>query len=171
MDRTEWIGRLELLHTNLRRGMSLTPEDEAWYRRARARFLATAVDAQNGVVVGNERPRQAVRLERAVQIRLGGPGWSRQVMTTDLAVGGFAVHTDTPIDRERLAWADVDVPGETLRFPVRLVATTMSGGQVRVSFAFKNPEPAHVAALEDFILDQLLPSIVFWDGVLDRIRD
>jgi hypothetical protein len=171
MDRSEWIGRLELLHSSVRGGATVSPGDMEWYQRARRILLDTSVQAQNITVIGDERPRNALRLERAVPVRFGGEGWTISATTCDLGIGGFCVQTSESVDGEHLEWVELVLPGMPLRVTARVVASGIKDGYARLSFAFIDPPPAVRAAVEDYILDQLLPRIVFWDHVLDRIRD
>lgn len=170
MDRSEWISRLELLHGARRAGTPLPPEDESWYLRARNQLVRTAVATQNSAVSAGEHPRAALRLERAVPVRLGGGTWSVTATATDVSTGGFCIRTDVPLERERLAWAELSLPGALVRAPVRIAGLATSDGLVRVSFAFRDPDPDAEAAIEDFALDQILPQLVFWDQVLERIE-
>ncbi|MGC4000800.1 MAG: PilZ domain-containing protein [Anaeromyxobacter sp.] len=170
MERSEWIGKLELVHDALRSGAAVPEAERAWYRRARQELLAAAVAEQNAPVIGDERPRKALRLERAVPVRLGGDGLALDWMTTDLGIGGFAVATSAPLDPDRVTWAELDLPTGRVGARVRVVGAVASGPRMRVSFAFEDPSQAAAAALGDYVLDELLPQIVFWDQVLEKVR-
>lgn len=169
LDQSEWIARLDLLHARVRSGEPTTPADRAWYREARRILLATALGEQNLAVARGERARRAVRLDHAVPIALGGAGWSVDTTTTDIGIGGLAalVAAATPRD---VAWAELGLGERRLRLRARLVGATSVGEQLRFSCRFEDVTADAAAEVEDFLLDALLPRIVFWDGVLRKVR-
>jgi hypothetical protein len=173
-DQGEWISRLELLHARYRdrrsgRG-SLSPDELDWYHGARRMFFATAVAMQNATLFGEERLRAAIRVERAVPVHVRGSGWDFSAGTVDLGVGGFAA---LAAPGPRLGDAGVSrlelYQGEHLESAVRVVASVVQGDLARISFAFEEPSPALRERIEDYLLDQLLPRLVFWDEVLGRV--
>lgn len=175
-DQGEWIGRLELLHGRYRdakggRG-ALSPDELDWYHAARRMFFSTAVAMQNATLYGEERLRGAIRVERAVPVHVSGNGWSFHAGTVDLGVGGFAVLTFPGPKLGETGTARLELyPGELTESAVRVVASVVQGqGEIaRVSFAFDDPSPALRDRIEDYLLDQLLPRLVFWDEVLGRV--
>lgn len=169
MDRSEWVGRLELLHSSARAGVALSPQDAEWYMSARRQLFQTAVGVQNAYLAGNENYRKAIRLERAVPVLLEQEGWTVTASTADLGPGGFSVLTmaNPPVgERGR---ATVELPQAKVVEEVRVVAVSRVGTSQRVSMAFTAPSDATVALFEDLVLDTLLPRLVFWDQVLDRL--
>lgn len=169
MDRGEWIGRLELLHERARRGGAFTAAERDWYERARGALTATALSVQRRALVGGERVRTSLRLERAVPVRVDGRGWSAHASTSDVGTGGLALLLETAPSPGQPARAVLELPAGDLALDVRVVGAVPAGDLQRVSFAFERPPREAVAAVEDYLLDQLLPELVFWDEVLARI--
>lgn len=175
VDQGEWIGRLELLHARYRdakggRG-ALSPDELDWYHAARRMFFSTAVAMQNATLYGEERLRGAIRVDRAVPVHVRGEGWAFHAGTVDLGVGGFAALT-APLAAKlgEAGTARLELyPGDALESPVRVVAAVTQGEIARLSFAFEKPSAALRERIEDFLLDQLLPRLVFWDEVLGRV--
>jgi hypothetical protein len=170
LDHSEWITRLDLLHARIRTGEPIGASDERWYREARRALLTTAVGEQNLAVAPGERTREAVRLDHAVPVTLGGEGWVVTSTTSDLGVGGFAAYVGRPGVRRDVGWATLQLGEVRLRVAARLVGETEVGEQVRVSCRFEGVTPDVRASIEDFLLDALLPRIVFWDAVLQKVR-
>jgi hypothetical protein len=173
-DQGEWIGRLEVLHARYRdrkggRG-GLSPDELDWYHAARRMLFSTAVAMQNAALYGEERLRGAIRVERAVPVHLQGSGWSFCAGTVDLGVGGFAaLAAPTPrVGDAGVARLEL-YAGEFLESPVKVVASVPQGELARMSFAFENPSAALRERIEDYLLDQLLPRLVFWDEVIGRV--
>jgi hypothetical protein len=169
MDRGEWIGRLELLHERARRRGPFSVAEREWYERARGALTATALSVQRRTLAGGERARTSLRLERAVPVRVEGPGWAVHASTSDLGTGGFAVLMEAAPAPEQRAQAVLELPAGDLAVEVRVVGAVGAGDLQRVSLAFEHPAGAVVSAVEDTLLDQLLPELVFWDEVLARI--
>jgi hypothetical protein len=171
MDRNEWLGKLELLHARARGGEDLEPAERAWYREARDLLLRGAVERYNAWLAEGERARRAVRLERAVPVVLRDEaGATRRAVTVDFGAGGFAAILEqepapgTPF-RALLALPDGDLSARVTASPAA------ARGEVhRVSFALDDDEKEARARLEDFLLDELLPKLLFWDEVLTRLR-
>jgi hypothetical protein len=169
LDHSEWIVRLDLLHARIRSGEPTSPADRAWYREARRILLSTALGEQNLSIAPGERSRGAVRLDHAVPITLGGSGWSVDAATTDIGIGGLAALVG-PETRRDVAWAELGLGRARLRVRARLVGSNPAGEQQRYSCRFEDVTADAAAAIEDFLLDELLPRIVFWDGVLHKVR-
>jgi hypothetical protein len=169
MERGEWIGRLDLLHGRARSGEALSPAERAWYDAAREALIATSLAVQRTPLVGGERARTSLRLERAVPVRVEGTRWGVRSSTSDLGTGGFAVMCEAdPAPGER-ARAVLELPRAAVALDVHVVGVAPAGGLRRVSVAFDGAAREAVAAIEDYLLDQLLADLVFWDEVLERI--
>jgi hypothetical protein len=171
LDQSEWIARLDLMHARIRAGEPTSATDLAWYLDARRALLATALDEQQLGAAPGERLRRAVRLDRAVPVTLGGARWAIDTATSDLGVGGFAAFVGPGVPHG-VAWAELGLGNTRLHLKARLVRASAAPGdhQVRFSCQFEDVSTQASAAIEDFLLDELLPRIVFWDGVLQKIR-
>jgi len=170
MDRNEWLGRLEMLHSRIRGGEDVEPADREWYRASRDRLMRGALERYNAWLAVGEKARTAVRVERALPVVLEGPGKPRHAVTVDMGAAGFgAILEDAPPEgtpfRARLALPDGELVARVT------VAPSATRGEVhRVSFAF-DPEAREVRErVEDFLLDELLPRLLFWDEVLNRLE-
>lgn len=169
MDRNEWLGRLEMLHSRIRGGEDVEPADREWYRDARDLLMRGALERYNAWLSAGEKARKAVRVERAIPVVLEGHGRTRHAVTVDLGAAGFgAILEDTPPDgaafRARLVLPDGELVASVTASPGG------SRGDVhRVSFAFDPEAREPRERVEDFLLDELLPRLLFWDEVLERI--
>lgn len=169
LDQSEWIARLDLLHARIRSGQPASAADRAWYHDARSALLQTALGEQNLGVGPGERSRSAVRLDHAIAVTVGGAGWAIDSATTDIGVGGLAVFVWPGVPRD-VTWAELALGEARLRVAARLVGAVTVGPQVRFSCKFEDVAPEATSAIEDFLLDALLPRIVFWDAVLQKVR-
>lgn len=170
LDHSEWIARLDLLHARIRSGEPTSPPDRTWYREARRALLSTALGEQNLAIAAGERSRAAVRLDHAVPVTLGGRGWAVDATTCDIGILGVATLVGPSVPRD-VQWVELVLGEARLRVPARLVGAVPAGAQhVRYSLRFEEVGPDVTAAIEDFLLDALLPRIVFWDGVLQKVR-
>jgi hypothetical protein len=170
MDRNEWLGKLELLHAKARGSEDLEPAERAWYREARDLLMRGAVERYNAWLAEGERARRAVRIERALPVVLEAKGTSHRAVTMDLGAGGFAAILDQEPPAGAVFTAHLALPdGDLVARVIASPAATRSAVH-RVSFAL-DPE-AHEARerMEDFLLDELLPRLLFWDEVLNRLR-
>jgi hypothetical protein len=171
MERNEWLTRLELLHARRRDGAALQPAEEEWYLDARGRLLRAAVELQRLRLPSAAEPRRWVRVLRGAPVRLSAPRWKRDAVLADLGRGGFAAWVEElPRGRKRLDAALSLSDGPPVPAQVRVVAAGRGPGLRRASFAFESPSEALGNRVEEFLLDGLLETLVFWDDVLERLR-
>lgn len=171
LDQSEWIGRLDLLHARIRSGEATSATDLSWYLEARRALLSTALGEQQLGAAPGERLRRAVRLDHAIPVTLGGARWAIDTATSDIGVGGLSAFVGPGVPHG-VAWAELGLGNGRLHVKARLVSATAAPGdhQVRFSCQFEDMSTQATAAIEDFLLDELLPRIVFWDGVLQKVR-
>jgi hypothetical protein len=170
MDRNAWLGKLDLLHAKKRGGEPLEAEDLAWYTEARGLLVTAALARYNEWLPSAEKARSAVRIERALPLVLDGSGGVRRAVTVDVGAGGFAALLDEPPTPGVTLRARLTLPDGDLVANVTASFSSIRGGAHRVSFVLSHGDAEARARLEDFLLDELLPKLVFWDDVLDRLR-
>jgi len=170
VDRGEWLTRLDLLHHRVRSGEQVDSADLAWYRAARQSLLKGGTTEQNMALGGAERLRSHLRLQRALPVALRVGGWARHTTTVDLGGGGLATLVADPPPVPAPIHISIALPdGDLVIDSGSVVGCAQQGKFHRLAISF-GPVPASVVArIEDYLLDELLPKLDFWNTVLDKL--
>ena len=171
MDRSEWLNRLEALHTKVRSKEPVTEAEQAWYRTARSALLATALEVQAISLASSDVRRASIRVPRAAQVLLEARSWHAQSLTVDLGAGGFAALLEAPPPVTEWIRATLVLPGEGPVIATVAVANARTiSGLTRVAFRFSEPTAEVVRRVEDYLMDSVLEQLVFWDDVLGKLK-
>ncbi len=170
MDRGEWLVRLDLLHQRSRSGDPLDPGERDWYLKARGSLLREGTAEQNAALAGGERIRNHLRLQRAIPVTLRVGGWTRHTTTVDLGGGGLAALVADPPSVFSPIHVAIALPdGELLIDSGSVVGSVPQGKLYRLAVSFGPVPAAVVSRIEDFLLDELLPKLDFWNTVLNKL--
>ena len=146
------------LHARAKAGM-LSPAEREEHRFLRGAFLAAITDLQNAGLARGQIRRETVRIRRAMQVDLSGPGFTARTATLDVGLGGFCALLSEP-----------PCPGDLLRARLRLsgsrsldaVVTAVSARRrqraAHVSFAFRE-RTGDWTPFEDLVVDHLLTDL------------
>jgi len=171
MDRTEFLNKLEALHDRIRVGEVLPEAELRWYREARERLLALAVEVQARASAGDQKLRSSIRMGTVLPVRLETGGWTMLTITADIGAGGFAVIMEVPPPAGREVRATLSPRrGEPVIGVAQVVDSKELDGLTRVGFGFKDPAGAVRDRMEDVMLDGILDQLVFWDDVLGKVN-
>jgi hypothetical protein len=159
VDLGKWLTDLKALHEKAKHG-GLSGEEQRDYRSRRAELARALLAAQGlGRQPGQAR-RQSLRIARALQVEVVGPGRKERLTTFDISTGGFSAPMASAPATGEVLTATLRLPEvEPLVAPVKVVGSVPGAGCVRVSFAF-GPLPGVVAeklevAIFDLVLAQL----------------
>lgn len=159
MDLGQWLSELRTLHEKARAG-TLGPAEQKDYRARRAELVRALLSAQCLTRQPGQSARQSLRVARALQAELVGPGRRDRLTTFDVSAGGFSAPMGTaPVNGEMFT-ATLRLPGtDPLVTPVKVVASVPMVGYFRVSFSFGRMDPAAAERLDMSILDMVLQQL------------
>jgi hypothetical protein len=156
----DWLRVFRALHDKAKQG-TLAGEDAEAYRAGCDELARALMAAQRLAAAPYEAPRHALRIARALQVELEGPGGLVRATTLEVGVGGFsAILAKAPQPGEELK-ASLRVPD--LRAP--LVAQVVpsdarpQAGATRVTFAFKKLSDGDRSVLETLVIDTALSQL------------
>lgn len=159
MSLKEWLVRFKAQHELARAG-TLSGDGLADYRAGRDELARALLGAQVAALKTGERPRQALRVARALQADLEWSVDKVRVVTQDLSVGGFSalLAKSPPTDEE--VKVQFRLPGpELLDGRAQVVGALVQPAAVRVSFAFVGMAQAERDKLEFVVFDTVLQQI------------
>jgi len=159
MPLAEWLQAFRALHERARSG-SLSPDDRSAYLAGREELARALVAAQQLTVTPGMRPREALRVARALQVDLETPLSRERATTMTLSIGGFsALLAKAPRPDEALK-CTLRIPGgDSIETTARPVGTKPQPGSVHVSFAFGKLGEAERERLELLIFDTVLAQL------------
>jgi hypothetical protein len=159
VDLGKWLTDLKALHEKAKHG-ALSTEEQRDYRSRRAELARALLAAQGlGRPPGQAR-RQSLRVARALQVELSGPGRKERLTTFDVSTGGFSAPMAAAPPTGETLTATLRLPeGEPLVAPVKVVGSAPAPGCVRVSFAFGPIPGAAAEKLEMAIFDLVLAQL------------
>jgi hypothetical protein len=159
VDLGRWLTDLKALHEKAKHG-TLSAEEQRDYRSRRAELARALLAAQGlGRQPGQAR-RQSLRVARALQVEVSGPGRKERLTTFDVSVGGFSAPMAAAPPTGEALTATLRLPeGEPLVAPVKVVGSAPATGCVRVSFAFGPIPGAAAEKLEMAIFDLVLAQL------------
>jgi hypothetical protein len=159
VDLGKWLTDLKALHEKAKHG-ALSPEEQQDYRARRAELARALLAAQGlGRQPGQAR-RQSLRVARALQVEVAGPGRRERLTTFDVSMGGFSAPMASSPPIGEVLTATLRLPeGEPLVAPARVVASVPAAGCVRISFAFGPIPGAAAEKLEMAIFDLVLAQL------------
>jgi PilZ domain len=160
MPLAEWLQAFRTLHERAKAGR-LSPEERSAYLAGREELARALVAAQRLSLTPGTRPREALRVARALQVDLETPLSRERAMTMTLSIGGFsALLAKAPRPDEELRCTFRIPGGESIETTARPVGTKPRAGSVSVSFAFGKLGDADRERLELVIFDTVLEQLV-----------
>jgi len=157
MDLKAWLNEFKRLHKKAHQN-ALTPDELEAYLTGRNELARALLGAQSTALQPGQKPRDALRVARALPIELDLRGRMRMCLTMDISVGGFAVI----IDREPPAGQSVAF---TLKMPggaapvtgeAKCVQAQPRPGGTRCSFQFEVIGSDAKERIEMLVFDSLL---------------
>jgi len=159
------IVRFRELHERHKQGR-LASDEASEYGILRDDFYSALLRAQRGSLLG-QKPRQAVRVPRAMKIQLGIQDKQENTMTCDVGVAGFAALVKDDLPTGSPCDFTLTAGGRPLRGHARVLACVRhgSGGVThRASFAVEAMSDDDRARLEIAVLDAALAAVVALAG-------
>jgi hypothetical protein len=155
----EWISAFRELHEKARRG-SLGFGEQATYRSARDELEHALLAAQRLTLKPGEKPRQALRVARALQIDIEIRAGRHRSVTLDVSVGGFSTHMPVAPELGEDMGIALRLPASgTLTCRARVTDARQKGKHVRVAARFLELPDADRDRLEMFVLDTVLAQL------------
>lgn len=143
------------LHARAKAGL-LSPAEREEHRFLRGAFLAAITDLQNAGLARGQIRRATVRIRRAMQVDLSGPGFTARTATLDVGLGGFCALLPEPPGPGALLRARLRLPGSrSLDAVVAVVSARRRQRAAHVSFAFRE-RTGDWTLFEDLVVDHLL---------------
>jgi len=155
----DWLREFRLLHEKAKQG-ELRGGDLAAYRTGRDELARALLAAQRMALPAGLRPRQALRVARALQADLQFIDGDVRAMTVDVSAGGFAaLMAKAPKVGEELKVALRMPGGEPLRSDARVIEVRPQVGNARASFQLLELEEADAERLELLVFDAVLAQL------------
>lgn len=154
----QWLAAFRQLHERARRG-ELGEREKRVYDAGREELARALLAAQHVMMRPGQKPRQSLRVARALQVEVTLPGGKVRAVTMDVSVGGFgAVLGARPPEG---TWDfSLKLPGgDLLAGTARVVDVRQLPGSVRVAFAFVEIAPADLARLELVVFDTVMSQL------------
>jgi hypothetical protein len=152
MSLSQWLKGFEDLHERAKQG-ALAARDLSTYHAARDELARALLSAQHIALEPGQRPRQALRVARALQADIEFHDGSVRAMTLSVSAGGFGALLAKPPRVDDEVRVSLRIPGgEPLRATARAV-------DVRPQVGFVGLEPAEGERLELFVFDSVLAQI------------
>jgi hypothetical protein len=158
----EDLTELRRLHAATKEWARLTPDEAARYASLSARLLQAVAVGQNAAIPARHRPREGVRIRRALRAELSWGCGEHRVLTMDVGPGGFAALLGATPPRNAIVRVRLFVSfGDPLELSARVVGARERRGCARVSFAFGEPAAADRVRLDRCLLDDALTELAF----------
>lgn len=153
---SEFIESLRALHLRAGKGeLDLSGQGE--YDRDRDELAQALMTAQNLTVKPGERPRQALRVAKAVQLTLDLPRASLKTMTTEISARSFSALVPEPPEPGRPVPFSLRMPGgEALTGTAIPVDVKRQAHSSRVGFSLKDLSVRDLLRLETLVFDEVL---------------
>lgn len=151
----EWLATFRALHEHAKRG-TLDAEEKQIYDMGRDELARVLMAAQRATVKPGEKPRESLRVSRALQVDLFFPAQQVRGATIDISSGGFGVVLGArpPAGESKFS---LRLPGQDPVVGVaRLVNSVQQPGSVRASFAFVGLPKEEAARVEFFVFDVVM---------------
>jgi c-di-GMP-binding flagellar brake protein YcgR len=159
MNLSQWLSGFKELHEKAKRG-ALAGRDLTAYHAARDELARALLSAQHVALERGQRPRQALRVARALQADIEFHDGSVRAMTLSLSAGGFGALLAQPPRVDDEVRVSLRIPGgDPLRGTARTVDVKQQVGNARVAFQFIGLDPAEAERLEVFVFDSVLAQI------------
>jgi PilZ domain-containing protein len=155
----DWLRQFRALHEKAKAG-ALMGADLSAYRSGRDELARALLAAQRMALPSGVRPRQALRVPRALQADLQFPDGDVRAMTVDVSAGGFAALMAKPPKVGEELKVALRIPGgEPLRSDARVIEVRAQVGNARASFQLVGLEEADAERLELLVFDAVLAQL------------
>jgi hypothetical protein len=155
----DWLREFRALHEKAKQG-KLGAADLAVYRVGRDELARALLAAQRMTLPAGVRPRQGLRVPRALQADLQFPDGDVRAMTVDVSAGGFAALMAKPPKVGEELKVSLRIPGgEPLRAEARVIEVRPQVGNARASFQLVGMEEADAERLELLVFDAVLAQL------------
>ena len=159
MSLSQWLKGFKDLHEKAKQG-ALVARDLTTYHAARDELARALLSAQHIALELGQRPRQALRVARALQADIEFHDGSVRAMTLSVSAGGFGALLAKPPRVDDEVRISLRIPGgDPLRGTARAVDVKPQLGNARVAFQFVGLDPAEAERLELFVFDSVLAQI------------
>ena len=155
----DWLRQFRALHERAKAG-ALKGADLTAYRSGRDELARALLAAQRLSLPAGVRPRQALRVPRALQADLQFPDGDVRAMTVDVSAGGFGALLARPPKVGEELKVTLRIPGgEPLRSDARVIEVRAQVGNARASFQLVGLEEADAERLELLVFDAVLAQL------------
>jgi len=159
MSLSQWLKGFKDLHEKAKQG-ALVTRDLTTYHAARDELARALLSAQHIALEPGQRPRQALRVARALQADIEFHDGTVRAMTLSVSAGGFGALLAKPPRVDDEVRISLRIPGgDPLRGTARVVDLKQQLGNARVAFQFVGLDPAEAERLELFVFDSVLAQI------------
>lgn len=157
MKLTEWVARFSALHERAKKG-ELKPFEKKAYVEAQDELAAALLKAQRGTIPPGQKPREALRVARALPVEFEmASGWVAALTQEISAIGFSALVSAAPaagaLVRFRLRPAK---NADALAGFAKVSALQEQAGSVRVTMAYENQTAQDRARIEFALFDAAL---------------
>jgi len=159
MGLAEWLKEFRELHGEAKRKALVGP-DLADYRAARDELARALLAAQHVALHAGQKPRQQLRVSRALQADLEFADGRVRAMTLEISAGGFAALLAKPPRPGEDLKVSLRVPGgEPIHAGARVVDVKAQPGNARASFQLVGLGEDDLERLEMFVFDAVLEQL------------
>ncbi len=159
MSLSEWLGAFKDLHEKAKQG-ALAGRDLTAYQGARDELARALLSAQHIALQAGQRPRQALRVSRALQADIEFHDGVVRAMTLSVSAGGFGALLAKPPKVDDEVRISLRIPGgDPLQASARAVDVKQQVGNARVAFQFVGLDPADAERVEMFVFDAVLAQL------------
>jgi len=159
MSFADWLRQFRALHEKAKQG-TLRGAELTAYRAGREELARAFLVAQRLTLPAGVRPRQALRVPRALQADLAFVDGNLRAMTLDVSTAGFGALLAKPPKVGEELEVTLRIPGgEPLRAAARVVDVKSQVGNARASFQLVGLEEADAERLELLVFDAVLAQL------------
>lgn len=155
MTMADFLAQFRVLHDKARRG-DLDTSEQGDYDRSRDTLANALIEAQKQTLRPGERPREALRVAKAIQVELQMPAERIKSLTLDVSAQGFSVLLGNDIPGKDSIRFHLKVGGEALTGEARAVESIRQKSNVRVGFAIERMDGGDREKLMRAVFDELL---------------
>jgi hypothetical protein len=159
MSLSQWLKGFKELHEKAKKG-ALASRELTAYHGARDELARALLAAQHIALEPGQKPRQALRVARALQADIEFHDGTTRAMTLSISAGGFGALLAKPPRVDEEVRVSLRIPGsEPLCGSARAVDVKQQPGNARVAFRFVGLDAAEAERLEIFVFDSVLAQI------------
>jgi hypothetical protein len=155
----DWLDEFERLHARAR-ACALSGEELRRYEDSREELVRVVLSAQRLSLKAGQIPRERLRVQVKLEVRLKLRGWGLVASTLDVSSGGFAALLSYASSAGERGDATLLLPrGVRVETRASVGAVTRSGAAFRTSFIFEGLSTEARTALELLVFDIVLAEL------------